>query len=85
MADLEVIAATIVAGQTVSAPVGIGFKVIVGFAMPAVWASGALTFRISHDGVTFLPFVDTSNAAITIPTPAAGTFIGIDPQKRSPG
>jgi hypothetical protein len=77
--DLEIINATIAAGQTVSAPVGIGFKVIVGFAMPPVWASGALTFRVSHDGVSFLPFVDMSNAAITIPTPAAGTFININP------
>jgi hypothetical protein len=80
MADLEIINATIAAGQTVSAPVGVGYKTIVGFVMPSVWASGALTFRASPDGVSFLPFVDTSNAAITIATPAAGTFISVDPK-----
>jgi hypothetical protein len=35
--------------QTVSASAGIGFKTIVGFVMPSVWASGALTFRTSAD------------------------------------
>jgi hypothetical protein len=79
--DLEVINATITAGQTVSAPAGIGFKVIVGFAMPPVWTSGALTFRgISPTGASFLPLVDVNNAAITIPTPAANTLIGVDPK-----
>ena len=40
MADLEIFSATIAADQTVSAPVGIGFKTIVGFVIPAVWSSG---------------------------------------------
>jgi hypothetical protein len=44
MADLEIIPVTIPAGQTVSAPVGIGVKTIVGLVMPAAWASGALPF-----------------------------------------
>jgi hypothetical protein len=30
--------------------------------------------------VTFLPLVDITNAAVTISTPAAGTFISIDPK-----
>jgi hypothetical protein len=74
VSDLEVIPATIPAGQTVSAPVGIGFKTIVGFVMPAVWSSGALTFRARPDGSSYLPFVDVNNAAITIrgAPPAAG-------------
>jgi hypothetical protein len=80
MADVEIINATIPAGATVSAPVGIGFKTVVGFVMPPVWASGALTFRASADGTTFLPCVDTTNTAITISAPAAGTFITIDPK-----
>jgi hypothetical protein len=80
VADLEILAATIPAGQTVSVPVGTGFKTIVGLVMPAVWASGALTFRASADGVSFLPFVDITNAAVTISTPAAGTLITIDPK-----
>jgi hypothetical protein len=80
MADLEIINAIIAAGTTISTPVGIGFKAIVGFVMPSVWASGALTFRVSPDGVSFLPYVDVNNAAITISTPAAGTFISIDPK-----
>jgi hypothetical protein len=79
MAALEIIPATIAAGQTVSAPVSIGVKTVVGLAMPAVWSSGALTFRISPDGASFLPFVDTSNSAIAVSTPAAGTFIGVNP------
>jgi hypothetical protein len=58
VADLEIIPCTIPAGQTVSAPVGIGFKTVVGFVMPAVRTSGALTFRASPDcGASFLPFV----------------------------
>jgi hypothetical protein len=78
--DLEIINTKIAAGTTISAPVGIGFKVIVGLVMPSTWASGALTFRASPDGgVTFLPYVDINNAAISIPTPAAGTFININP------
>jgi hypothetical protein len=39
---------------------------------PAVWTSGALTFRASPDGSSYLPFVDVNNAAITITAPAAG-------------
>jgi hypothetical protein len=80
MADIELFNAVIAAGQTASAPVATGFKTIVGLAMPSVWASGALTFRVSTDGVDFLPFVDTSNAAITVATPSAGTFVGVSPQ-----
>jgi hypothetical protein len=30
--------------------------------------------------VNFLPFVDMSNAAITIATPTAGTLISVDPK-----
>jgi hypothetical protein len=47
MADLEIINATIAAGQTVSAPVGIGVKVIVGLVMPPVWTETSV--RPSQD------------------------------------
>ena len=78
MADLEIINATIPAGQTVSRPIGTGFKVIVGFVIPAGYASGALKFNASPDGTNFLSYVDNTGAAITIATPAAGTFIAVD-------
>jgi hypothetical protein len=61
VADLEILSCTISAGQTASAPVGIGVKTIVGLVVPPVWTSGALTFRASPDGVSFLPVVDTTN------------------------
>jgi hypothetical protein len=67
MVDFETINTTIPAGQTTSAPVAIGVKTIVGIVMPPTWAGGALTFRVSPDGgVSFQPYVDTSNDAITI-------------------
>jgi hypothetical protein len=75
VADLEILPCTISAGQTASAPVGIGVKTIVGLVVPPVWTSGALTFRASPDGVSFLPVVDTTNAPITIPATAVGKKI----------
>lgn len=78
--DIEVLSAPISAGTTISSPVKIGVKTIVGFTIPATYASGALTFRASVDGgVTFLSFVDTSNNPITIAAPSAGTFINVNP------
>jgi hypothetical protein len=47
MADLEILPCTVPAGATVSAPVGIGFKVIVGFVMPPVWTETSV--RPSQD------------------------------------
>jgi hypothetical protein len=80
MADLEIINAIIAAGTTISTPAGIGFKTIVGFVMPSVWASGALTFRVSPGGVSFLPYVDVEVTAAP-PTPSHGP---ISPRSPAP-
>ena len=45
MADLEILPATIAAGQTVSAAVGTGFKVIVVFAAGAVAQTSCRRFH----------------------------------------
>jgi hypothetical protein len=81
VADLETLQCTILSGQTVSRPIGTGFKVIVGFVIPAGYASGALKFNISPDGAAFLPYVDIANAAITVTGPTVagpGLFVNVD-------
>jgi hypothetical protein len=79
VADLEVINVAIAAGQSLSAPVGIGFKVVVGFSIPTGWITAPLTFQITRDGVNFQEYVDGTAAAnpagaVQIPPGATSTL-----------
>jgi hypothetical protein len=80
MSDLEIIPANIPTGQTVSAPVAVGFKTPVALSIPSGYTGGALKFNVSPDGgATFQPLFDAANAAVTITAPAAGSFISLAP------
>jgi len=75
---------TILNGQTASLEVAVGGKRIVGIQMPAAWTAGAITFqaltRQSAAGLaTFGNVVDSANAAISITTPTADTYIALAP------
>jgi hypothetical protein len=84
MADLEIINTTIHSGQTVSDPVGIGFKVVVGITMPAAWTVADLTFQVSPAGAPFQSYFQADPAFTVTPTavkivaPAANAFINVD-------
>jgi hypothetical protein len=81
MADLEIIPVAIAPGASLSAAIGIGFKVIVGFSLPtAGWVTAPLTFQISPDGVIFQEYIDGTNSAagqtpLQVP-PGTGTILG---------
>jgi hypothetical protein len=80
VADLEILQAVVPAGQTVSAPVGIGFKTPVALSIPSGYTGGALKFNASPDGgVTWQPLFDATNTAVAITAPAAGSFIALNP------
>jgi hypothetical protein len=75
MADLEILPCTVAAGQTVSAPVSIGTKTVVGISMPSTWASGALKFNVSPAAPSRVVFCySTPKKAVdsASPTPQSG-------------
>lgn len=81
MSALQITNALITAGTTISVPVKIGVQNIVGFSMPPIWSSGAITFRVSSDGgMSYLSLVGIDNSPVTIATPDANTFISVDPK-----
>lgn len=75
---------TILNGATASLEVNVGAKRIVGIQMPAAWTAGTIQFqaltRQSAAGVgTFGSVVDSANAAISLATPTADTYIALAP------
>lgn len=73
--------ATIANGASLSDGKNISIKgaSIVGIVMPASWTAADLTFQGSLDGTTWYELVTTTGAAVTIASPAAGTWIAINP------
>lgn len=75
---------TILNGATESSEVNVGAKRIVGILMPAAWTAGTITLkaltRQTGAGVTtFASVVDSANAAFSITTPTADTYIALAP------
>lgn len=82
--DRTVVPVTILSGTALSAEVNVNAKRIVGIQMPAAWTAGALTFQAviaqaagNPPTPTFGEVVDSANAAVTVATPAAGTYIAL--------
>lgn len=78
----EVHAVTIANGATTSSEVNVGGRRIVGIQMPAAWTAGTIAFQalVSQTGAgvaTFGNVVDSANAAYSLATPTAGTYIAL--------
>jgi hypothetical protein len=80
MAYIEIQTATIGAGASLSAEVGLGEKTLVGIVMPAGWDAASLTFQASPDDVNFPELYDGAGNAVSF-TVAAGQFIAVDPTR----
>jgi hypothetical protein len=68
---------TITSGQSLSAAVNLGGRILCGIYMPASWTAAGLTFQGSPDGTTYYN-VQSDTAEITV-TAAASVFLGLDP------
>jgi hypothetical protein len=79
--DRVLIPVTIAASAALSAEVNVGPLRIIGIQMPAAWTAGALTFQavVSQSGATpvFGEVVDPANAAISLATPTAATYMAL--------
>jgi len=68
-------------GATASAEVNVGGLRIVGIQMPAAWTTGTISFqalvRQVGSTLTFGNVVDSANAAVSIATPTADTYIAL--------
>jgi hypothetical protein len=77
----EVIQVTIPNGGTTSAEVNVGGRRIVGIQMPAAWTAGTIAFQALIDQSGSTPVwgnvVDAANAAISVATPTAGTYMAL--------
>ena len=85
MAEIDVLTATIGAGQTTSGEVDIGTKSLVGLQLPPGWVTAAITFLVSIDGgATFGTLIDgATGTAYSVPSVAgaAQSYVGVDPAK----
>jgi hypothetical protein len=83
MAEVDVITATISAGQSLSTEADIGSKSLVGIVIPAAWiaAAGGLSLQMSPDGgITWCEVRTISGSAYAIAYTSAGAAsIEIDP------
>lgn len=72
--------ATIASGQSLSGSINLGLRSLLGITMPAAWTAAALSFAVSHDGVTFYPVSD-QDGEVVIPADVAvaGAAVAIDP------
>lgn len=82
--DLTIIPVQIPNGGSLSAEVAVGGLRIVGIRMPAAWTAAAFTFQAlvfqptgNPPAPVFGEVVDSANAAITVATPAASTYIAL--------
>lgn len=77
--NIDRIDVTIASGQSLSAEVDLGAKVLVGIAMPAGWDAATLTFQVSQDGGdTWLEHTTSAGNAVSF-TVDAGQYIAVDP------
>jgi hypothetical protein len=77
--NIDRIDVTIASGQSLSARVDLGAKVLVGIAMPTDWDAAALTFQVSQDGSeTWLEHTTSAGNAVSF-TVDAGQYIAVDP------
>jgi len=74
VAKPAVLQVTIPNGQSLSDAAEIGEGVLVALQVPTL-TNAALTFQISHDGVTYQNAFDTAQAEITIPASTGARFI----------
>lgn len=82
--QLDQVIATIQSGQSLSAAVSIGDKILVGLIIPAAWTTAGVTFQASGDGgTTFGELVDATATAIAVSSIAGGayTVVALDPTK----
>lgn len=85
MAEIDLITATITAGQSLSPEVDIGTKSLVGIVIPANWttATGGISFQASVDsGVTWGEVTTVAAAPFAISSVTGGTlvyYIAVDP------
>lgn len=79
--DRTTIPVSIANNTALSAEVNVNGLRIVGVQMPAGWTAAAITFQalISQSGSTptFGEVVDAANAAISLATPTAGTYMAL--------
>lgn len=76
---IDLINATIAAGQSLSAEIDLGAKTLVGIVMPAAWTAAGLSFQVSIDGgVTWVEHTSSAGAATAF-TVAPAQYIAVDP------
>ncbi len=73
VAQPTVLTVTIANGTSLSDAAFIGEGVLVGLQVPTI-GSAALTFQVSHDGVTYQNLKDTAAAEVTIPASTGAAF-----------
>lgn len=76
---IDLIAAQIASGQSLSAEADIGAKTLVGILVPAAWTAAPMSFQVSVDGVNFVEFASFEQS---LPTANVGpsTYLAVDPQ-----
>ncbi len=48
-------------------------RTLLGLITPADWDAGAITFKVSNDGVTYYPLFDSSGTEVSIPSASIAT------------
>ncbi len=80
--QLETIEVTIANGASLSGAAALAGKAVVGILGPAAWTAAAMSFDVSVDGTTFVPYcsqtAEVSIASAVIAT-AAPRFFGLSP------
>lgn len=83
MAEVDVIAASIASGQSLSAEVDIGSKSLVGLLIPTNWTTAGLSLQVSPDGgATWGELTTVAGTPYAIVSLTGGTltyYVAIDP------
>jgi hypothetical protein len=80
--QLDTRTVTITSGGTLASAVSIDGLAVVGIITPTAWTAAAITFDVSYDGVTYVPFwkddgeVDIPSAQIST---SAARFFALNP------
>jgi pectin methylesterase-like acyl-CoA thioesterase len=73
----KVATATIAINQSLSNAISVGNGMLAGIQMPAGWDAAALSFQVSHDGITYADLYVAAGTEVSITT-AASRYIALD-------